>query len=79
MKFIEVSEGLSIRIDEIEAISKREDMVSTVHTHHNSYDSTFPYEVLLSLIEREYETSEEAPTKEEEILNIFKQIGTFAG
>jgi hypothetical protein len=75
MKFIELRDGLSVCADEIEAVIRNEDgMTSTVYTTSNTYTSTFPYEVLLSLLERQ---SEEPEQKQE--LNILKTLGSFAG
>ena len=74
MNYIEVSEGVSLCIDEIEAvISNPDGMTSTVRTAFNSYQSTFPYGVLVSLINKK-----EEPKKNEE-LNILKTLGSFAG
>lgn len=78
MKFIEIAEGLSVRIDEIEAIGYgTTNMTSKVYTHHNIYDSTFPYGVLLDLLENSQKEPEDK-TKEKE-LNILKEIGVYAG
>ena len=76
MKFIEIAEGLSIRRDKIEAISKNEDngLTSIVKTASNVYDSTFPYAVLLELLESNIEEINQAIKQEE--LNIFKEMGT---
>ena len=76
VKFIEIRDGLSVCIDEIEAIQKNENgMTCSVFVGTNTFQSTFPYSVLLSLLERQ---TEEEP-KEKEELNIFKTLGTFAG
>ena len=78
MKYIEISEGLSVRVDEIEAVTSGEDtLTSIVKTHHTSYRSTFPYRVLLELLEHMQEEPEDKMKQQE--LNILKQIGTFAG
>jgi len=75
MEFIELREGLSVRIEEIEAVIRNADgMTSTVYTCNNNYESTFPYEVILSLIQQK----KEEPGRKEE-LNILKTLGTFAG
>lgn len=71
MRYIEIADGLSVRIDEIEAISVGEDnLTSVVKTHHNIYRSTFPYGVLLELLERQGEVK-----KEQQVLNILKETG----
>ena len=75
--FIEISDGFSVKIEEIEAVSQGEGMLTSfVHTHHNTYSSTFPYSVLLDLINK-YSVKEKEPERQQ--LNILKQIGTFAG
>ena len=74
MEYIELRDGLSVKICEIEAVIRNEDvMTSTVYTSSNTYTSTFPYDVLLSLIEKKEEP------REKEMLNIMKTIGTFSG
>ena len=78
MKFIEIAENLSIRIDEIEAIGKGEsDLTSIVHTHHSLYNSTFPYDVLLQLLENEL--AEPINNTQQQQLNILKTQGYYAG
>jgi len=74
MQYIEIADGLSVRVDEIEAINVAEDgLTSVVKTHHNVYMSTFPYNVLLELIESRGAVTEK---KEEQTLNIMKEIST---
>lgn len=74
LKFIEISDGLSVRMDEIEAVGYgTSNLTSKVFTHHNIYDSTFPYGVLLELI------SNKEPEYKKEELNILKTLGTFSG
>jgi len=51
MKFIEISDGISIRKSDIEAIKKREDMFSVVYTKNREYEASFPYIMLLQLLE----------------------------
>lgn len=82
LKYIEISEGLSVKIDEIEAVGYGNgDLTSKVYTHHNIYDSTFPYSVLVELLEANKEVDENEELKEiqSKQLNILKEIGTFAG
>jgi len=74
MNYIEISEGTSICIDDIEAVIANTDgMTCTIKTSWNSYQSTFPYNVLLGLINKK-----EEPERKQE-LNILRTIGTFAG
>lgn len=74
MQYIEISNGVSLCVDDIEAVIANPDgMTSTVRTSWNSYQSTFPYGVLLSLICKKDEP------RHNEALNILKTIGSFAG
>lgn len=75
MEYLEIKEGLSIRVCEIEAVEVGVGNTSIIHTHHKSYDSTFPYEVILQLLE----IREEKPQEEKQGMNILKEIGVFAG
>ena len=78
MKFIEIAEGLSIKICDIEAISMGEDkLTSIIKTHHNIFKSTFPYNVLLDLLEMEMKEPEKET--EQQKLNILKLQDYFAG
>lgn len=72
MRYIRLREGLSVRVDEIESVEKGElAMTSIVKTHHNTYQSNLPYDVLLELLSKE--------KSGQEALNILKEVGTFAG
>jgi hypothetical protein len=76
MDYIEISEGLSVRIEAIETVVRNDDgLTCTVKTSWNSYQSTFPYNVLLELIQRK-EIKE--PERKEE-LNILRTLGSYAG
>lgn len=78
MQYIEVAKGLSIRVDEVEAVGYGiNELTSKVYTHHNVYDSTFPYRALLKLLETSMTNTSEKRSEEE--LNIFKQIGSLKG
>ena len=74
--FIELSDGFSVRIDEIEAVVRKTELTSVVYTKNNIYESTFPYNVLLDLIDK-YSEKIEAPEKK--AFKILEQVGTFAG
>ena len=77
MKYIELAEGISVRIEDIESVSKGEDdLTSIVKTQYNIYKSTFPYGVLLELLESNQEPEDKS---REEEMNILKQIGVFSG
>jgi len=80
MKWIEINDGLSIKINDIEAIGYgNNNLTSKVYTHHNIYDSTFPYNVLLELISMKEPKENEALDMQRKQLNILKELGTFAG
>lgn len=73
MKYIEIVDGVSIRVDAIEVIERKDDLTCVVRTQFNTYDSTFPYTTLLQLLEREKVPT---PVKvEEEVVNILKETG----
>ena len=56
--FIKIADGLSVKVDEVEAVGYgANNLSSKVYTHHNIYDSTFPYEVILALLERSFALS----------------------
>ena len=74
MKYIEIKEGLSIRLDEIEAIEKVNEYNSTVYTHHNLYASTFPYMTLISLLEAE---GEEEDRKDSQVTDNINQLAKY--
>lgn len=80
MNYIEIADGLSIRIDEVEAIGKKDEFTSIVYTHHNTFDSTFPYNVLLELLESSVDETQSKNEKfEVPALNILKTQGFFGG
>jgi hypothetical protein len=80
MKFIEISDGVCVRVDEIESVSVGEDtLTSIVMTHHNTFKSSLPYKTLIELLESINEGSEESPKEMKEALNIMKTMGYFAG
>ena len=73
MRYIEVSDGISVAVDLIESVERNDDgLTSRVRIGNNIYNSTFPYEALLELL------MEKEPEKQE-ALNILKTIGTFSG
>lgn len=55
MKFLEIKEGFSVNIDKIEAIERKDDFSSVIHTHFNSHTANFPYITLLRILEGEVE------------------------
>lgn len=73
MMYVEIAKDLSIRIEAIESIKKKNDLTSIVRTQSNSYDSTFPYQVLLKILERE--GTQESKGIEQKGFNIMKELG----
>ena len=71
--YVEIAKDLSIRIEAIESIKKKNDLTSIVRTQSNSYDSTLPYPVLLQLLERE--GTQESKGIEQKGFNIMKELG----
>lgn len=53
MKFIEISDGVSVRKEEIICVERMEETKSRVTTEYGIYDSNFPYQTILSLLEME--------------------------
>ena len=76
MKFIEVSDGVSINIDDIVVVSKKGEFTSEIQTQNNIYTANFPYRILLDILERERETEKEPVKRIEKTLG---ELGTFAG
>jgi len=72
MRYIEIADGVSVKIDSIEAVLRTDSLSSEVVTADNSYTSIFPYEVLLELLEME----EKDKDSDLDDRNIFKQIDT---
>jgi hypothetical protein len=58
MKFLEIQDGLSVRIDDIIEISAIDNMTSSIKTSSDSYIANFPYNVILRLIEVENQKPE---------------------
>lgn len=53
MKFIEISDGLSIRKDRIVSVKRDVDGSSIIKTDEGSYETNFSYSTILSLLEME--------------------------
>ena len=53
MRYLEIQDGITISIDCIEAIEKKDEVTSKVYTHHRVYLATFPYSTLLEMIKQE--------------------------
>ena len=81
MRFIEIREGISIDINEIEAIEDKDKLNSKIYTHHNTYTSTFPRTALIQLIEKHKggQSSPGQSSKDDLMKAFLKNFGTFAG
>ena len=76
MRYIEVADGISVKVSEIEAVVKKDDFTSEVVTHQNTYSSTFPYDVLVELLEMRHTEDAQELNSDPEEKNILKEIGT---
>ena len=74
MRFLEISDGFSINIKQIEGIRKIDDFTSKVITHFNEYTANFPYMTILALLDT---MDEEKPIKIEQTVDKYAQH--FAG
>ena len=77
MEYIEIADGLSVKVCDICAVAKDTELTSTVYTDSSVFKSTFPYNVLLELLERESEKPVDNTQNRQ--LRIFETLGTFAG
>lgn len=51
MKFLSITDNISVRKDEIVAVERNESDLDRVVLENVSYDTNFPYETILSLLE----------------------------
>ena len=75
--YIEISEGISINSENIVAIVRDSDLTCVVHTESNTFSSTFPYNILIQLLEKDEEPKENETQKKQ--LRILEQMSSFAG
>lgn len=75
--YIEIAEGMSVNTDKIEAVARDTELTSLVYANGNQFRSTFPYEVLLQLIDRAEEPEENEVQKKQ--LRILETLGSYAG
>lgn len=79
MRFLEIREGFSVNIDNIEAIETKDEFTSTIHTKFNTHIANFPYITLLRILEGE---TKEEPQKQrvmEKFEAVLDHSGHFAG
>ena len=80
MKYIEITEKLSIKIDDIVAIEDRGELGSVVHTGIGVFETPFPRLTLLSIIEMEQdEGNEKLNEMSENIAQLAKFQQHFVG
>lgn len=77
MEYIEIAEGLSIKVCDICAIAKETDLTCIVYTEVGNFNSTFPYDVLLQLLEKAGDKPEDESQKKQ--LRILEMMGNYAG
>ena len=59
MRFLEIKDGFSIKIDSIEAIERINEFETRVHITGNTWTANFPFSTLLRILE---EDVQEEPT-----------------
>ena len=74
MRYIEITEKLSIKIDDIVAIEDRGELGSVVHTPIGVFKTPFPRPTLLSMIETEQDEGNE---KLNEMSRNIEQLAKF--
>ena len=80
VKFLELRQGFSVSIDEIEGIQYKDELHSTIITHHNSFTADFPYKVLLEMLEaREIMDKPDNSPILDKLDVLAKSAQTFAG
>ena len=76
MSFIEIRDGFSINIGAIEAIERKDEFTSIIHTKFNTHIANFPFITLLRILEDEERPKEVIAKKFEAVLD---STGHFAG
>jgi len=79
MEFIEVDEGFSIKVSEIEAIERIDDLNCAIYTHHNRYEMGFPYKTLLDLLSLHTGESDSMRETMKSLKGFLEQSGHFVG
>lgn len=49
-RFIEIQDGISLNVADIEGIKKISDSSCEIYTHHRKYLCTYPYETILAML-----------------------------
>lgn len=75
MKFVRIAEGVSVNVEEIQAVTANFDnLTSTVTVGGVNYQSTLPYDLLLDAIEKRIKGGPQARQ-----LRILETLGSYAG
>ena len=78
MRFIEIAEGVSVNVDEIQAI-ETSGKKTIVHIHHKSFETPLPAKSLLQIIEIGNESTKKERIDVKSANAFFQNVGTFAG
>ena len=64
MRYIEIQEGITLKVDCIEGIEKIDDVKCKVYTHHHTYEALLPYQTLVSIIKYQEDVKQEPEPRE---------------
>ena len=78
MTFLEVADGVSIAIKDIQTIERMDEIRTRVITTIANYEVALPYKILLEFLEEQKEKGIK-PETEEMLQGFLKNVGTFAG
>ena len=80
MSMVEIQKGISVDTEDIESVKMNDDGTSTVFTHHRKYQSFFPSNILLFIINNR---NKQIDNPNEKVMDDFhavlKKVGHFAG
>lgn len=51
MRYLEIRQGLTIKMSEVEAIEKKDEITTSIYTKNRSYETNIPYEALKDIIQ----------------------------
>ena len=85
MRYIEIQDGVNLKVSEIEGIKKLENGNCEIYTHHRKYLSTYPYKTILSMlkegeiVDRGLSDDEKIKSTMEKLSKVLNQAQHFAG
>ena len=84
MKYVEIRDGLSVRVDAVEAVGRGEnEFKSVVYTFSGQYQANFPYKTMVNILEgvnNDVPSTTNVKPETIDLLDGFlKNVGTFAG